>query len=475
MVSISKFDVYSEELLIVSDHPRERGIAANDVTSYLPFQKEWGPDRDRDWPKIKDNVLHRLERQNYPIPDYEPEIWYDAGRIVLDPDNHTILKYEIIPATLSSELSGRDMEAMRRLDSRITLKDFRVRMPSTVLAEDKGRLLVKKPLCTLSAIGMRTTRFRKENGMISWTSREGSDTIRQYILDHMPRANIDANSTQGMSLPTFFEQEDSRISNKGKYLNRAGGRALSDDVRMERARKAEEKLQKLHAAHIAVEQLTTHVCAKRGLEDDGMSEPREESRQTKQFGGNVLMQVTAHVCAKRRLEDDAVSEPQEESQQAKRFKGSVPLQVFQPNLNITSSIPLIPSPQVPSQRENQSPSVPPVAGKKRRREQTLSEDEENDEFPSERRHSQVVPSQLTTSSSDPSELPPRRFHPQRPRRSVREMGSGNRNLTSTGDLGELEDNLQQSTAVLPVPSQQRVPETEGEIFAKFINEEQCEK
>lgn len=234
----------------MSDHPREHGVAANDVTSYLACQKEWGPDRDRDWPKIKDNVLHRFERQNYPIPDYTPEVWYHEGRIVLDPDNHAILRYEIIPATLSSELSGRDMEAMRRLDLRITRGDFRARMPRTVLSRGNGRTQVEKPLHTLSAIGMRTTRFRKENGMVSWTEREGSGTIRQHTLDRMPHANVDANSTQGLSLPTLFEQENSRSSNKGKFLKRAGTRALSDGTRKERAIKEEERLERLHAAHI---------------------------------------------------------------------------------------------------------------------------------------------------------------------------------------------------------------------------------
>ena len=167
-----------ENLLIFSDHPRERGIAANDVTSFLPSQKAWGPDRDLHWPNIKDNVLHRFERKGYPIPDYQPEVWYYEGKVVLDSDNHAILNYEVLPATLSSELSGRDIEAIKRLDLRIGRKDFRARMPSTIFTKDKNKPQSTKPLHTLSAIGMRTTRFRKENGLISWTEREGGDNIR---------------------------------------------------------------------------------------------------------------------------------------------------------------------------------------------------------------------------------------------------------------------------------------------------------
>ncbi|MCJ1270498.1 hypothetical protein MMC22_010395 [Lobaria immixta] len=128
------------------DNPRERGANPNDVTSYLAIQKEWGPDRDVHWPKIEGNVLHRFERNDYPIPEYTPEVWYDTGRIVLDLDNNPILKYEIIPATLSSELSGRDMEAIKRLDLRISRKDFRARMPSTIMAGGKNKKNLGVPI-----------------------------------------------------------------------------------------------------------------------------------------------------------------------------------------------------------------------------------------------------------------------------------------------------------------------------------------
>lgn len=391
-------------MLIISDHARERGRAANDVTSYLACQKEWGPDRDRDWPKIKDNVLHRFDRQGYPIPDYKPEIWYDAGRIVLDPDNHAILKYKIIPATLSSELSGRDMEAMRRLDLRIIRKDFRARMPRSIFT-DKGKKQVKKPLHSLSAIAMRTTRFRKENGMISWIDREGSDTIRKYALGRMPRANIDANSTQGMRSPTLFEQEDSRNSNKGKYLSRAGRRALPDEVRKERARKEEERMQKLHAAH-----------------------------------NEVKEQLTARVCAKRKRDDDGMSEPEEDLPQRKRSRAKDPLQVSPSDPNIASSFLTTPSPRVQSQHTNSSLPAQPLAGHKRSHEQVSSDDKEPYERQSKRRHSQVEPSQPTTSSTSCSHPPPRSLRHQPPSHTLGETASGNPVSTSAGDINDSGEN-----------------------------------
>lgn len=70
----------------------------------------------------------------------------------------------------------------------------------------------------------------------------------------MPQANITANSTQGMPVPTLFELEDFRTSNRGKHLARAGPRALSDENRKERAQRENERLQRLHVDHIEAKQ-----------------------------------------------------------------------------------------------------------------------------------------------------------------------------------------------------------------------------
>lgn len=96
------------------------------------------PDRDNDLPKIENNVLHRFERDNHPVPAYTPTVWYDRGQVILDPNNHPILRYEVLLATLYSALSERDMEAMKRLDLRISPKDFRARMSRTIFKKGVG-------------------------------------------------------------------------------------------------------------------------------------------------------------------------------------------------------------------------------------------------------------------------------------------------------------------------------------------------
>lgn len=340
-------------------------MAANDVTSYLPSQKEWGPDRDNDWPKIEDNVLHRFERDNYPVPEYTPAVWYDRGRVVLDPDNHPILRYEVLPATLSSALSGRDMEAMKRLDLRISRKDFRARMPRTIFKKGIGNGWVEKPLYSLSTIGMRTDRFRKANGLISWTGREGSDNIRSYVRKSMPRANILTNSTQGMPVPTLFEQEDSRTSNKGKHLNRAGRRALSGDTRRGRAQKENERLQRLLVDHIEVnKEARTQNDLKRKREEAWLDDAKDLQE------------------AKRTREHFALLPPWSTSALA------LPPQV-------------IPSPHAQPRSELDCYSVPRKFDYKRSRENAFSDDQQEVNRPLKCQKVQMVPDQPIARSTRP--------------------------------------------------------------------------
>lgn len=91
-------------------------------------QQYWAPDRENGWYQIKDHVLFRFQRDGYPVPQGEVEIWYYQGRIVLDMDNHPVKKYSNIPACCSSDMEGWLMEAISRLDGRITQADFRARM-----------------------------------------------------------------------------------------------------------------------------------------------------------------------------------------------------------------------------------------------------------------------------------------------------------------------------------------------------------
>lgn len=216
---------------------------------------------------------------------------------------------------------------------------------------------------------MRTTRFRKENGLISWTKREGSDSIRSYMLERMPQANILANSTQGMPAPTLFEQEDSRTSNRGKHLARAGRHALPDETRKERAQRENERLQRLRDNHL-------ETIKKAG----GLKRKRE--------GG--------------RLEDE------KEMETAKRMREDIALPASESSSALSS----------PRFDLCYSPA-PQTTGHKRRREEASSDDNKDVKRPLKHHRAQTRPNQATKKSFSGPKAPARGFH----RRAVGSIGA----------------------------------------------------
>lgn len=212
------------------DNPRSRGHDQWDVTSYHVDQKTWGPSRIYDWPHMPGKLLFRLECKDYPVPEYQPEVWFDEGRVVLDGDNNPIKKWTNIPLTLASNADAWLMENIRREDTRITHKDFRARMPRRVHTKNGS----SKPLGGLSALGMRMTRFRMSAACPAWNEREGSDAMRAYVKGLLSAEGLAANSTEELSGLTLWQQAECRKPNKGLYPERAGDRALSQEERKRR-------------------------------------------------------------------------------------------------------------------------------------------------------------------------------------------------------------------------------------------------
>ena len=109
-------------------HPRARGREELDITSFLESQKDWDLERDHGWSNITDGVLYMFAMLGYRTPTYEVQWLYDEDRVVLDLDDRAILNYRDIPLTCSSQIEGGLMEAIRRLDTRITDYDFLSRL-----------------------------------------------------------------------------------------------------------------------------------------------------------------------------------------------------------------------------------------------------------------------------------------------------------------------------------------------------------
>lgn len=196
---------------------------------------------------MPDKLLFRLECEGYPVPTYEVPDWYDEGRIVIDRDNHPLRKYANIPLTLSSNADDWLMEYIRRQDTRITLLDFRARMPH-VRVTLRGN---ETPLGTINVISMALNRFRLREACPTWIHRQGSDRIVDYIKSLLSKEGLAANSTEELPGLNMRQQRMYRELNKGRFPNRAGGRALSPKTRAERDEKEERRAAKREAREIA--------------------------------------------------------------------------------------------------------------------------------------------------------------------------------------------------------------------------------
>lgn len=265
------------------DYPREAGIEPDNVTSFLESQKSWGPVRDENWAEI----LYVFEKQEKDPPKDSPVNWKVGSRVVLaGRDSKPILHYKDIPATLSTELAGRDMEAIKRTDLRIRQRDFIARMPMKYTTRTGKRRKAK----SASWIGMEMTRFRQKQGMLSWVGREGSDIIRNALWELLPEKNKEENSILGLAPPSVLEQEEVREGNLGKFTKNAGVRALPDDERAKRhQRKEQRKLKKREHRECPATGVSRSKIAAITLGVDGMAE-RDGGRRGQNARSNRTQQ-----------------------------------------------------------------------------------------------------------------------------------------------------------------------------------------
>ncbi|MCJ1462359.1 hypothetical protein MMC07_000959 [Pseudocyphellaria aurata] len=203
-------------------YPRNAGDGDNDVTSFHKPQQNWGFERHQ-----RPEILHQYEKAGYRNPTYPVPIWIYKNKVVLDFEDHPILAFRNMPATISTKVEGGLQEAICREDSRIDVKDFRARMVE--IPEGKGKKKSTRP--SLSAISMRRSRFRWRAGYLSWTTRTGSNDIKEYLDRLLPEACKISNSTKGFRDLRRSEVKLMSEKNRGKHLKRAGGRSITVERR----------------------------------------------------------------------------------------------------------------------------------------------------------------------------------------------------------------------------------------------------
>ena len=126
-----------------------------------------------------------------------------------------------IPWTCSSEIKGFELEAIQRMDSRITFHDFRARMPrERLVSTKKTPVPCTKKQYTSNALNMRASRFRQEAGCLSWSIRQGTREINEYILKLYPRECLEANSSKTFRNLTLDEQASLKSINRSGYSYR---------------------------------------------------------------------------------------------------------------------------------------------------------------------------------------------------------------------------------------------------------------
>ena len=125
-----------------------------------------------------------------------------------------------IPLVCSSKIDGWNMEAIRRQNTEITIKDFRARMPHKIGPD-------KRNLYGITALGMRMTRFREKAGCMAWGRRAGSDEKNTYLEKLIPdecKNDGKGGSTKKFRNLTKDEIAEMKRANQGRYPYRASGK-----------------------------------------------------------------------------------------------------------------------------------------------------------------------------------------------------------------------------------------------------------
>ncbi|KAI4246608.1 MAG: hypothetical protein LQ352_006373 [Teloschistes flavicans] len=174
---------------------------------------------------------------------YQPELWYHHNRIVLSSEKLPVKKWRELPLTISGQCEGLRIEAWRRQQPDLTMRDLCARMPRTTCkGEGKVQQVVKG-----NALANRVARDRSRIGIKPWFERLGSKKKTYRLLEIMPEAVqlriLQSNSTECWRDLTDTELAYVEEGNKGseESLKKAGARRVSNAAREERLKQVEER------------------------------------------------------------------------------------------------------------------------------------------------------------------------------------------------------------------------------------------
>lgn len=129
---------------------------------------------------------------------------YFNRKIVLDKDHRPVRAWPELNLTLSSKVEGFRLEALQRINPHISSRDILARMPPKVIVENRGETIVRSQMKS-NALSMRKRDFRGRNCMLSWTVREGTMEIKEYLDSLLGPELLAKNSTRDMRPLTHDE------------------------------------------------------------------------------------------------------------------------------------------------------------------------------------------------------------------------------------------------------------------------------
>ncbi|KAL8675659.1 MAG: hypothetical protein Q9224_007430, partial [Gallowayella concinna] len=205
------------------DEP-ERGFSFVDRTAFKVDQQLWHMNERSKRP----DCLFLWEDPNQ-LPKYTPENWYDNGRIVLGSDGRPLKMWRELPLTISGQCEGLRMEAWRRLNPDIMVRDIVARMPRLT---SKGKNLIYKDI-KIPALANRCTRDRCRAGIKAWHPRDGSREKERRLMEMIP-LEIQKQIVRENSTRCFRDLTDAEIA----YIelgNKAAGPEAEADGEIKQA------------------------------------------------------------------------------------------------------------------------------------------------------------------------------------------------------------------------------------------------
>ncbi|KAL8966336.1 MAG: hypothetical protein Q9197_006042 [Variospora fuerteventurae] len=142
--------------------------------------------------------------------------------LVVDSTNRPVRAWPELNLTVSSNVEGFRLEALQRTNPQISATDILARMPLNITRAKKGEVEVIPQQLKPNALSMRKRVFRGNNGMLSWTTREGTMEIKNYLDSLLGPELMAANSTRDMRPLSVKEIEQIMfVLGKGKHPERS--------------------------------------------------------------------------------------------------------------------------------------------------------------------------------------------------------------------------------------------------------------